>query len=127
MGPREGSEARIRAVRGLLGLLVVALLAIPASAGLPSTRVAAGESCKMSCDHGLGAACCCAAGHAGSAIRRCVPDDGFFAPAPAARVILPPLPSAAVPALSGWIALLLALGLLLGSPRRLEPVPRLLS
>ena len=114
-------------MRRLFGLIFVALLAVPASLALPSTSVATGESCKMSCDHGLGANCCCASGHTGSAFRRCVPDDGFFAPAAAARIILPPVSSTAIPALSGWIALLLALGLLRGSPRGPEPVPRLLS
>jgi hypothetical protein len=114
-------------VRRLSGILVVALLAIPASAALPSTRVTAGESCKMACDHGLGAACCCAQGKASSSFRRCAPDDGSFASTPFSRLLLPLVPASAAPAVSGWVALLLALSLLRGSPRRPEPVPRLLS
>jgi hypothetical protein len=115
-------------VRRVFGLLFVVLLAVPASVGLPSKQMAAGESCKMSCDHGLGVDCCCAAGKT-SSFRRCVPDDGGFTPAPTARVILPPVSSTtgSAPILSGWVALLLTLGLLRGSPDRPDPVPRLLS
>src|SRR5262245_59610893 len=100
--PSAGLGARIPAVRRLFDLLVVVLLALPASVGLPSKQMAAGESCKMSCDHGLGVACCCAAGKT-SSFRRCVPDDAGFTPAPTARVILPPVSSAAAPVLSGWV------------------------
>jgi hypothetical protein len=118
--------ARIPAVRRFFGLLVVILLAVPASVGLPSQRVSAGESCKMSCDHGQWTDCCCASGKA-SSFRRCMPDGGGFVPLSAARVILPPVSSTSAPVLSGWVALLLTFGLLPGSPGRPEPVPRLLS
>jgi len=116
-------------VRRISGFLLLAVLAIPASFALPSTRVAEGATCVMSCDHGHageGATCCCKAG-GGLSFRRCTPADGSFLPVSAPRVVLPAVSPLPAPAFAGWLTLLLTLFLSGFVPDRPDPVPRLLS
>ncbi len=114
-------------MRPYSALLLLAALAIPASLALPSARMAAGESCAMSCDHGAGVACCCVSG-GGSAFRRCPTPGDWFLHSSASRAVAPAAPGLPVaPALSGFLALMTADVLLRVFSERPDPVPRLLS
>ena len=118
----------MRPVRRILGTLLLAALAIPASLGLPSTRMAGAEVCAMACEHGTGLACCCASGGAGASLRRCpTPADGFLV-STAMRVVVPALPAGpAAPPLAGLLAPTGAGLVLPVFPERPDPVPRRLS
>ncbi len=108
-------------------MLVLAVLAIPASLALPSTRMAAGEACAMVCDHGTGMDCCCAKGGGGPALRRCPsPADGFLHTA-AVRAVAPPPTRPVAPTWAGYLALMTAGFILRAFSQRPDPVPKLLS
>ncbi len=116
------------AMRRAAGMLLLALLAIPASLALPSTRMAGGEACAMACDHGTGMACCCESGTAGTSLRRCPTPADWFLQSPVMRVVMPALPDGpAAPPLAGFLALLTAGLVLRVLPERPDPVPKLLS
>ena len=114
-------------VRRLGGILLLGLLATPASLSLPSARVATGAVCAMACDHGTGMACCCASGSSAS-FRRCpVPGDGLLQ-TQAMRVVVPDLPgSLGTLPMAGLLALLTGGVFFRLFSERPDPVPKLLS
>jgi len=118
----------MRAVRRLGSILLLSLLAIPASVVLPSTRMAAGEKCAMACDHGTGMACCCSSDGVGTSLRRCATPGDWFLQSSATRAVAPASPAGPLaPAPSGFLVLLTGALLFRFSSEGPEPVPRPLS